>query len=74
MNFLIIDTDGKVAGDRFIAVPPAVQEAIKLRLLHTQPIIINGVETKVFPLGYSNNTLGSDVARMNGNEIELLKR
>ena len=73
-TYMIVDTDGKVAGDRFIACPPAVQEHINLRLFKGQTVTIEGVETKVFPIGYANHTMGCDVAYLEGDNVTVLKR
>jgi len=60
-NYLICDTSNRVAGERFIAVPPAVQAILAVPILHGAEVEIDGVPTKVFALGYSKQTLKSDV-------------
>ena len=61
MAYLIIDTNNRVAGSKFIAVPPVLQQKMRLAALCEAQLTIDGEPTKTFALGYSEKTLSSDV-------------
>lgn len=73
-NYVICDASNRVVGENFIAVPPAVQQMLKLQQYKFTDAIIDGQPVRLFALAETQTTCMSDVLVEHNGQLVTMKR